>query len=109
MGSTVYRSDHSAEREDVGDATRRCAILTKLPKVEHDAALWQAAMEALLLVAEHDGPELFARIGAMRALNRQVERVFNPRPQRPSLGAAEARKGSSIREASPARPRRSRW
>jgi hypothetical protein len=39
---------------------------------------WQAAMEALLLVAEHDGPTMFARIGIMRALNRRVERVFNP-------------------------------
>ena len=34
-------------------------------------------MPALLLVAELDGPELFARIGIMRALNRHVERVFN--------------------------------
>ena len=39
---------------------------------------WQAAMEALLLVAEHDGPTMFARIGIMKALNRNVERVFNP-------------------------------
>ncbi len=30
------------------------------------------------LVAEHDGPTMFARIGVMRALNRHVERVFNP-------------------------------
>jgi hypothetical protein len=52
--------------------------ITRLPRAEHDAGEWQAAMEALLLVAEHDGPELFARIGVMRALNRHVERVFNP-------------------------------
>jgi hypothetical protein len=32
-------------------------------------------MQALLLVAEHDGPTMFARIGVM---NRHVERVFNP-------------------------------
>jgi hypothetical protein len=51
--------------------------ITKLPKAEHDAEEWQAAMEALLLVAERDGPTMFARIGVMRALNRQVERVFN--------------------------------
>jgi hypothetical protein len=31
-------------------------------------------MEALLLVAEHDGPTMFARIGVMRAINRKVER-----------------------------------
>jgi hypothetical protein len=35
-------------------------------------------MQALLLVAEHDGPTIMARIGVMRALNRHVERVFNP-------------------------------
>ncbi len=29
--------------------------ITKLPKAEHDAEEWQAAMEALLLVAELDG------------------------------------------------------
>ena len=51
--------------------------ITKLPKAEHDADEWQAAMEALLLVAEHDGPTMFARIGVMRALNRHVERVFD--------------------------------
>ena len=54
------------------DAAR---YITKLPKAEHDADEWQAAMEALLLVAEHDGPPMFARIGIMRALNRHVERA----------------------------------
>jgi hypothetical protein len=51
--------------------------ITKLPKAEHDADEWQAAMEALLLVAELDGPPLFARIGVMRVISRHVERVFN--------------------------------
>src|SRR3984893_6612169 len=52
--------------------------IAKLPKAEHDADGWQAAMQALLLVAEHDGPTMFARIGVMRALNRHIERVFDP-------------------------------
>ena len=52
--------------------------ITKLPKAEHDAEEWLAAMKALLLVAESDGPTMFARIGVMRALNRRVERVFKP-------------------------------
>jgi hypothetical protein len=34
-------------------------------------------MEALLLVAELDGPPMFARIGVMRALNRGHVREFN--------------------------------
>jgi hypothetical protein len=50
--------------------------ITELPKAEHDAFEWQAAMEALILVAERDGPTMFARIGVMRALNRHVERVL---------------------------------
>ena len=35
-------------------------------------------MEALILVATLGGPTMFARIGVMRALNRHVERVFDP-------------------------------
>jgi hypothetical protein len=46
--------------------------ITKLPKAEHDAQEWQAAMKALLLVAERGGPTMFARIGVMLALNRQT-------------------------------------
>jgi hypothetical protein len=34
-------------------------------------------MQALMLVAEQNGPTMFARVGVMRALNRHVERVFN--------------------------------
>jgi hypothetical protein len=50
--------------------------ITKLPRAEHEAAEWQAAMEALILVATLGGPTMMARIGVMR--NRNVERVFNP-------------------------------
>jgi hypothetical protein len=50
--------------------------ITKLPKAEHDTA-----MEARLLVTEHNGPTMLARIGVMKALNRHVERVFNPDPK----------------------------
>ena len=52
--------------------------ITKLPAAEHEAQEWQAAMEALILVATAGGPTMFARIGIMRALNRHVERVFDP-------------------------------
>jgi hypothetical protein len=52
--------------------------ITRLPKAELEAWGWQAAMEALILVATSGGPTLFARIGIMRALTRHVERVFNP-------------------------------
>jgi len=52
--------------------------IQKLPKAEQDLEEWQAAVEALLLVVELSGPTMMARIGVMRALNRNVERVFNP-------------------------------
>jgi hypothetical protein len=50
--------------------------ITKLPKAVHEAAEWQAAMEALILVATLGGPTMFARTGVMRALNRNVERTL---------------------------------
>jgi hypothetical protein len=43
-------------------------------------------MQALLLVAEQNGPTMFARIGMMRALNFNVERVFNPDRKDPHWG-----------------------
>ena len=60
--------------------------VTKLPKAEHMAAEWQAAMEALMLVATRGGPTMFARIGIMRALNRHVEREFDPSRKDPHWG-----------------------
>jgi hypothetical protein len=40
-------------------------------RAEHEVQEWQAAMEALILVASSGGPTMFARIGIMRALNRE--------------------------------------
>jgi hypothetical protein len=51
--------------------------ITKLPKSESDLPEWQAAIEALMLCSR-GGPTMMARIGVMKALNRHVERVFNP-------------------------------
>jgi hypothetical protein len=49
--------------------------IAELPKVELQCPEWQAAMVALLLIAETDGPTTFARIGIMRALSRQESEV----------------------------------
>ena len=53
--------------------------ITSLPKAEQDLDEWQAAVEALLLVVELNGPTMMARIGMLRALNRNVERAINSR------------------------------
>ena len=68
----VPRGRQLVTLEDAGN------YITKLPKAEHEAPEWQAAMEALMLVATLGGPTMFARIGVMRALNRRVERLFDP-------------------------------
>jgi hypothetical protein len=52
--------------EDAGN------YIMKLAKAEHEAAEWQPAMEALILVATSGGPTMLARIEVMRALNRNV-------------------------------------
>ena len=55
--------------------------IMKLPKAEQNHAAWQTAVEALIMAAEGRGPLMHARIGMLRALNRHVERVFNPDPK----------------------------
>ncbi|MGV7218247.1 hypothetical protein, partial [Bradyrhizobium sp. UFLA05-112] len=52
-------------------------------KAVHDRPEWQAAMEALILVAEQGGPTMFARIGIMRALNSDQVQEFAPRQKKP--------------------------
>jgi hypothetical protein len=52
--------------------------IQKLPEAEQLLKEWQAAVEALLLVVDLSGPTMMVRIGMLRALNRHVERVFEP-------------------------------
>jgi hypothetical protein len=42
--------------------------IQKLPKAEQQLEEWQAAVEAMLLVVDNNGPTMMARIGVMRAL-----------------------------------------
>jgi hypothetical protein len=53
------------------------AYIMKLPKAEQHLEEWQAATEALMMAAEDRGPLMHARIGMLRALNRNVERAFD--------------------------------
>ena len=48
-----------------------------LPKKESGLPEWQTVIEVLMLCSR-GGDAMLARIGVMRALNRHVERVFNP-------------------------------
>ncbi len=60
------------------------ARLLKLPKIVHDSAGWQAAIEAVLLVGTAGGPSDFARIGLMQALYPKGEPVFDPSRKDPT-------------------------
>ena len=66
--------------EDAGN------YIQKLPKAEQDIEEWQAAVEAMLLVVELNGPTMMARIGLLRALNRNVQREFDT-SRKDTLGA----------------------
>ena len=62
-------------------------------------------MEALILVVTLGGPAMFARIGVMRALNRNVERMFDT-----SREAGGYRGFRLLWRAKPAdKPCRNRW
>jgi len=63
------------------DAAR---YITRLPAAEQRQERWQHAAEALLLVAEHDGPTMMARIAMMRALNHgRPQPALGPRRKQP--------------------------
>jgi hypothetical protein len=60
--------------------------MLELPSQAKRLPEWQAAAEALLMAAEDRGPLLHARVGMLRALNRHVEREFNPDRKDPHWG-----------------------
>jgi hypothetical protein len=49
-----------------------------LSKSNQESPEWQTATEVLIMAAEDSGPLMHAHIGMLRALNRHVERVFDP-------------------------------
>jgi hypothetical protein len=49
-----------------------------IPKPEGDMLEVLTASDLLTQAAEHDGPAEFARIATLQAINRHVERVFDP-------------------------------
>ena len=75
---TLRRPGPAAQRSAARHAQGAADYITRLPKAEHESPEWQAAMEALIMAAEGRGPLMHARVGMLRALNRHVEREFNP-------------------------------
>ena len=68
--------------------------IQKLPKAEQTAPEWQAATEALILAAEDRGPLMHARVGMLRALNRNVVREFRTSHKEPHWGKRKLKRDS---------------
>jgi hypothetical protein len=90
LETAVRRSDSLPDGRELVTLEDAGTYITELPKAVHDADEWQAATEALILVATRGGPTMLTRIGVMRALNRHVERIFNPDRKDTHWGTLEA-------------------
>ena len=85
---TPLRSAYPLAKWPTGPKPLRDAAnyIKKLPKAEHDTPEWRLAIQMLIDAAEDRGPMLFAKMGILRAVNRNVERVFNPGRKDPHWG-----------------------
>jgi hypothetical protein len=60
--------------------------IKKLSETERDTPEWRMAIQMLIDAAEDRGPMLFAKMGIQRAVNRDVQREFNPSHKDPHWG-----------------------
>jgi hypothetical protein len=63
--------------------------IMKLPKAEQNHERWQAAVACLIGAADGLDFLMHARIGMVRALNKDVKRVFKPGRKDPHWGRRE--------------------
>jgi hypothetical protein len=79
LGSAVFRADRLDDGSKLSTLREAISHLGKIiPKAEHDMPEILTAAELLTKAAEHGGPVEFARIATLQAINRHVERVFDP-------------------------------
>lgn len=57
-------------------------FISALPATEVQAQEWQTAIHVLIEAADHAGPVSFARLGMAQALDRRVEKAFDPSRKR---------------------------
>ena len=77
VGSDVSKIQYRCSEVAASTLQDAGNYITRLSKAEHETQEWQAAMEALILVATSGGPTMFARTGVIRALNRGYVREFD--------------------------------
>jgi hypothetical protein len=71
-------------------------LVKTIPSSERDTPVVLTAAELLTNAAENDVPIEFARIATLRAINRNVERVFDPTRKYSSLGRRELPYGRRV-------------
>ena len=71
-------------------------LVNTVPSSERGTPVILTAAEMIVSAAERGGPIDFARIATLRAVNRHVERVFNPDRKDHYWGTADAGEGPMI-------------
>jgi hypothetical protein len=94
LATAVRRPDRAAPRPGTRYPERRRRLHHEAAKAEQALPEWQAATEALIMAAENRGPLMHARVSMLRALNRHVERVFNPDRKDTHWGKWKFKEGS---------------
>jgi hypothetical protein len=84
------RGRHLVTLEDAGN------YITKLPKAEDEAEEWQAAMEALILVATLGGPTMFRAHRRHEGIEPERRARVQPIAQRHQMGTPQAGARSMI-------------
>ncbi len=69
--------------------------IRKLPKIEQNVREWQTAVQMLIDAAENRAPMMFAKLAIHQAVNRNVERVFDPTRKEPHWGRRALKRDAS--------------
>jgi hypothetical protein len=70
LGPSIFRSNRISNGRKLITLRDAAEYISELPEAEHALPHWVTAIECLMLVAEHNGPTMFARIAMMQALHR---------------------------------------
>jgi hypothetical protein len=70
-------------------------LVKTIPAAERRLPAVLTAAEMLTAAAEHGGPVEFARIATLQALNRRVERTFNPERKAPPWGRRKLKRDTA--------------
>jgi hypothetical protein len=74
---------------------REARGIRKLPKSEQNVSEWQTAAQMLIEAVENRAPMMFAKMAIHQAVNRNLERVFDPTRKEPHWGRRPLKRDAS--------------